>query len=535
MSAAAPLLLRGNQTPRVFTAPAYAHSAGPEVIDMAAMAGLILDPWQGQYLTAGLGETADGSWAALEVAENVPRQNGKNSGLEARQLGGLFLFEEGLQIHTAHREATAVEQFLRVVELIEGTPEFSRRCKKPKRGKGSEEIELHRDPKTGRAPRLRFRTRSSGSARGFSCDTIYFDESAYLPQSFHGELMPVLSARPHPQLWYATSAIDEEEHEHGIVFTRLRIRGLAGGEGLVYLEFSLPIDSPDDVTLEMAMDPENWLAVNPAAGNRIDLDFIAGEQRSMSARAFAVERLNVGAYPDVSDDAGRVITKEQWAAIGCKDESQGIISDRCFGLDMNPDRTRATIGSAGRRPDDLWQMAVVEHGRRTDWIVDRCVELYAEFRAPFVVDTKGPAANLIADLKNAGVEVIEADTGDYGVATSNFYDFVVNGGVRYPQPQPELSDAINDARKQKMGDAWKWSRLNSTSADITPLVACTLALWGATTREPDYATVIIAEDDEEPMEFGAQKPEVLSQADVTTCFACRTGGGCAVHNQEGDG
>jgi hypothetical protein len=41
--------------------------------------------------------------------------------------------------------------------------------------------------------------------------------------------------------------------------------------------------------------------------------------------------------------------------------------------------------------------------------------------------------------------------------------------------------------KRRSGDAWAWSRKNS-SIDISPLVAVTLALWGVETqasyREP---------------------------------------------------
>lgn len=523
----------GNQNPRIFTFPAYVNSAGPAVVDLAKMAGLVLDPWQQNYLTAGLGETADGRWASLHVASVVPRQNGKNAAMEARQLAGLFLFEEDLQIHTAHLSDTANVQFDRMVGLIEKTPEFDKRVKRVRRGKGSEEIELHKHPKTGKAPKLRFRTRTGGGGLGFSCDTLYLDESHVLPEAFYGSLIPILSARSiqgNPQVWYACSAVDEERHEHGMVMSRIRVRGIAGGSNTTYLEFSLDRDSPDDLTEEAARDPENWRFVNPAYGSRIAPDFIAGELDGNSLRAFGVERLGVGAWFDVSANAGRIITKEQWDAAACLDETQTITSNRTFAVDMSPSRGWTSIASAGKRPDGFWHVALVDRRRRNDWVVARAAELYAEFRCPFVIDNGGPAKNLIGPFEEAGIEVVEADTKDYGVATANFYDFVVSGGVRYPSPQPELSDAVNDARKAKMGDSWKWDRLNSTSADISPLVAATLALWGASTSAPQYTNVIIAEDDEEPMEFGAQTPEVLSQADVTSCFACRTGF-CPLHSQ----
>jgi hypothetical protein len=47
--------------------------------------------------------------------------------------------------------------------------------------------------------------------------------------------------------------------------------------------------------------------------------------------------------------------------------------------------------------------------------------------------------------------------------------------------QEELDAAVEGAAKRPMGDAWLWSRKNST-VDISPLVGCTLALWGSRTR-----------------------------------------------------
>jgi hypothetical protein len=43
--------------------------------------------------------------------------------------------------------------------------------------------------------------------------------------------------------------------------------------------------------------------------------------------------------------------------------------------------------------------------------------------------------------------------------------------------------AVAGAMTRPLGDAWAWSRKNST-VDISPLVACTLALWGLETLEP---------------------------------------------------
>src|SRR6516164_1948137 len=128
--------------PRILLAPDYGSSAGQEAVELAALAGLRLDAWEALVLEHALGEGPDGRWAAAEVGLCVPRQNGKNAVLEARELAGLFLLGEELIIHSAQQFKTAREHFLRLVGLVEGTAKLSRRVKRVIRSHGEEGIEM---------------------------------------------------------------------------------------------------------------------------------------------------------------------------------------------------------------------------------------------------------------------------------------------------------------------------------------------------------------------------------------------------------
>jgi phage terminase large subunit-like protein len=112
----------GAQRPRLLHVPEFVSSTGEEACELAAMAGLEMDPWQQFVLTNGLGEQPDGLWAAKEVGVEVPRQNGKGGILEARALAGLFLLGEKQIIHSAHEFATAEEALNRMEQLIDGCP-----------------------------------------------------------------------------------------------------------------------------------------------------------------------------------------------------------------------------------------------------------------------------------------------------------------------------------------------------------------------------------------------------------------------------
>jgi phage terminase large subunit-like protein len=102
-----------SQAPRICHIPASAvnFELGREAVELAAMAGLHLDPWQQFVIVNGMAQNARGKYAAFEVGFNVARQNGKGGILECRELTGLYLLNEPMQIHSAHQFDTSLEAF----------------------------------------------------------------------------------------------------------------------------------------------------------------------------------------------------------------------------------------------------------------------------------------------------------------------------------------------------------------------------------------------------------------------------------------
>lgn len=462
----------GAQEPRCLWLPPCVGSAGQEAIELADMAGLFLDPWQKLVLAHSLAERDDGKWAAFEVGLVVSRQNGKGSILEARELAGLFLLGERLIIHSAHQFDTSLEAFRRLLALVEETPEFSRRVRRVSRSHGEEGIEL----KGGQ--RIRFRTRTKGGGRGFTSDCLILDEAMDLPEVAHGALLPTLSARPNPQVWYTGSAVDRNVHEHGIVFARVRERGLKGGDrGLAFFEWSVDVDE-FAADPELASSPGAWAQANPGLGIRIAADHVALEQRSMDPHTFSVERLGVGDWPS-TDGLRRVISSEAWAAL--IDASSAPGDPLTFAIDVSPDRSFASIAVAGRRGADEHHVEVVDRRPGTGWVVDRAVELERKHGGrAWIVDAAGPVSSLLFDLaERLDVEPAVVSAQQHAQAFGLFVDAVEQGTLRH-LGSVELASALAGAVKRPLGDAWAWSRKSST-VDISPLVACTLALWGSVT------------------------------------------------------
>jgi hypothetical protein len=476
--------------PRICSVPPQLTSLGREAIELAASAGLVLDPWQQYVLDQALGRRGS-MWSAFEVGLVVARQNGKGAILEARELAGLFLFGEKLIIHSAHELATSKEHFLRIISLVEGNDEFTRRVKSVSRTNGDEGIELY-GPKGSRisgGQRLKFRSRSTRAGRGFSGDLVVLDEAMILSEATLGAILPVVSARPNPQVWYTGSAVDQFVHEDGVVFARLRERGIKGGDpSACFMEWSTDAGTPDDVTPAMAVDPAVWASANPGLGVRIAASHVANEQRSMDARTFAVERCSAGDWPPTDGTAGGVIDPARWDALA--DFDSKIAGSLVLAFDVAPDRHSAAVAAAGTRPDGTQHVEVLRAGRGTGWVVNYVAEKAAKHNAAAVIcDAASPAASLLHQFADFDIEVDALSAPDHAKACGLFFDLVAQKAVRH-LGTAELSAAVRGATKRPLGDAWAWSR-RSSLVDISPLVAATLALWGAAT-DPGEGELLMA-------------------------------------------
>lgn len=173
--------LMGSQTPRIDVTPLHVSSAGDEAVAVAKMAGLILDPWQEHVLRGSLAERPDGRWQAFEVGLIVPRQNGKGSILEARELAAMFLFGEKVTLHSAHHFKTAAEHHQRLESLIRNSElvEYMQGYNGDPHGKipGIKTGNSGMSFTAANGNRILFAARSSGSARGFTADLVVFDEA----------------------------------------------------------------------------------------------------------------------------------------------------------------------------------------------------------------------------------------------------------------------------------------------------------------------------------------------------------------------
>ncbi len=465
---------RGVQVPRVRHAPRVRANAWEDVADLAKAYGLVLDEWQENVLQAAMGERADGQWATPRVGVSVPRQNGKGALIEARELAGLLAFGEQVIVHSAHEQKTARVGFQRIVSYFENYDDLRKRVKSIISALNREEIVL----RSGQ--RLLFPARSKGSLRGFSADCLFLDEGQILGDAAWQAIQPTISARPNPQTWFfgtPPTPLDDST-----VFSRMRLGGLEGKDHrLCWCEWSADLGADLDA-------PESWAQANPALGIRISVEAIADERQSMDDDGFARERL--GMWAGTSSTA--VIDSQSWAAIA---DVQSTASDRfALAADVSPDRTVASVAFAGQRDDGSWHVELDEQRNGVGWLVGYLVARCE--RNPIrtvVIDAASPAASIVDDLEQRGVNVTTTQSRQMAAACGQFYDGVMDAWLHHID-QPQVNLALSVARKRPLGDAWAWNRKNAAS-DITPIVAATLALWGAqssSVTEPKKPSTVYA-------------------------------------------
>lgn len=484
----------GGRTPQLRVVPEYVSTSGHEVVELAATAGLLCDPWQSDILIDGLGERADGQWAARESAVVVSRQNGKGSIFEARALGGLILFGEQLIVWTAHEVKTAMEAFRRCQALFTNYDDLRRRVRRVSNQNGEEGIELL----TGQ--RLRFLARSKGAGRGFTADCLIWDEAYALTDGQVEAQMPVLSAVPNWQIWYGSSpplnSVD------GAVLMRVRRRALAHDPRLAYFGWEIPGHDLSDLSGLDLDDIGLAYATNPAMGIRITEETVVAQRAAMSAVGYARER--IGIWPQDLSEGFLVIPEADWE--DAQDPASRIDGPFALSVAVSLDRSRATICAAGYRPDGLAHVEVTANAHVIDsrpgtgWVAPRLVEILKR-RKPcaLVIDAGGPAGSLIADVEKAIVEdkalldragkpiveVTRIGTADVARGYGMFFDGVAGEDVTARDVkhlgQPELTASVAGAVTRSMGPgATTWDAKNAL-VDITPLVAATNALYGLKT------------------------------------------------------
>lgn len=452
----------GLAEPRHLILPAGIVSSGwPAIRDTSAAIGIHYDPWQQDLNRGLLAKTADGLYAADTAVMSICRQSGKTYDVGGVVFADSIIHPGTTTVWTAHRFKVSRESF-NEMRVWARRPELVPHIDYDDitTAAGNESIPFRN------GSRIVFAARERGAVRGFTkVRRLVLDEAQILTEGAMSDLVPTTNQAVNPQI--ILMGTPPKSTDPGEVFSSLRASALAGeSEGIFYIEYAA----------ETGCDLDDWEAVtkaNPSFPLRTSKRAVLRLRKLLTNDDdYAREGLGIWA------GAGKtsVIDSDTWAL--CVDETSRPTDRFALAIDISPDRSVASVGFAGQRTDGSWHVELDETRHGVGWLTayveDRCQR--NDIRA-VVVDAMSPAASLLEELKHRRVKVTVTNTRDMANACGMFYDGAMEGWLHHID-QPQLNLAVSVAGKRLLTDAWAWNRKSSAS-DITPLVACTLALWGA--------------------------------------------------------
>lgn len=351
-------------------------SGEPSLNRLAAAAGDRFDVWQRQINRIILAKSADGFWSARNAVLSIPRQTGKTY-----DIGWVAIHRAartpGMRIVWTAQHFSVIKDTFESLCAIVLRPEMSGLVD-PDHGislaAGKEEIRFRN------GSRIFFRARERGALRGVKKIALLVIDEAPAPVRLGDG---VDAADPEPRL-------EPPDHLHGHpagprdngeAFTRLRDKARAGRtHSTLYVEFTADRDADP-------LDRQQWRKANPSYPSHTSDESIANLWENLTGDDFRREALGIWDEHALS----QAIDRRQWEEATIERRRPGGVMS--FGIDMNPQRTRLTIGACMRYDDNTAHIELAEYRDTnhdgTMWAVNLIDKVW-EQTAALVIDGKAP-------------------------------------------------------------------------------------------------------------------------------------------------
>lgn len=477
---------------------------------LAGCYGLTPDPWQVDVLQSWMARRAGGKWLHPRCGLAVPRQNGKNGALEARELFGLVLLGEAI-LHTAHEIKTSRKAFRRLKEFFGEKaddpdakhPDLNALVADVRNTNGQEAIFLKdlwsvdgqvvrsvgrpdgfEVVHIARGGFIEFATRTGRGGRGTTYDLLVIDEAQHLSEEDLEAVRPVISAGPlgNSQIIYLGTPPDMDKLRDGAGEAWVRIRsGAEKARDLSWIEFGAP-DGPmpdlDDVELLYACNPALELQ-RPNGTFGLSLETVGGERAELTPAGYARERLGWWGNPEARSHRG-VIDMDQWRQLrvaGDQAAGRGVVV-----VDCSPDLEWTTIAVA-TDGDDGRPLGLIDRHEGTSWVISEDAAGRTAGQLPKILDRLDetvelaltPSAKVFAAaLTKAGHEFKQLTSTDVGAACTAYQTMIRDRATTHVG-QPELDQAARHAITRYVGDGQQWDR-RDRRIDISPMVAISVAV-----------------------------------------------------------
>jgi len=466
----------GCQEPRIRVEPPRSRSDGEDAALLMEAYGCRLDPWQRSVLDCWLGRDERGEYNVTSAGLAVPRQNGKNVCLEARELFGLIALGEHI-LHTAHQVVTSKKSFRRLAAIFTDRrhPEMMAMVKNIRWTNGEESIELI----NGGA--IEYATRSRERGRGFDgVSLLVYDEAQELTDDQMEAVMATLAASSTDTRQIIYTGTPPYPGCPGEAFRRRRVICTEDpGAHDAWHEWSIEAPSVDAIHLD---DRALWAAANPALGLRLTESFTAEELRTLPADGFARERLGWWS-PVLAHAVDYAIDATVWD--GCCSEDPKPEGKTAYGVKFSADGSEVALCGAVIPASGPARISLIERkptSAGTRWLAQWLCERYSRASC-VVIDGRNGADVLvdrIADTWKIRGSVVRPSGREVVAAASTLTDALAERSVSWYKGQEVLRESAVTATRRPISGGWGFGGDNSP-----PIEAAALALWGAKTSKRD--------------------------------------------------
>lgn len=473
--------MRGSQEPRIQIEPKRAASDGEDAALLMSAYGYELDDWQRKVLNCWLGLDENGKYCVTSAGLALPRQNGKNVCLEAREFFGLVIKGEKI-LHTAHQVRTSKKSFRRLSAMFTDKrhPEVTDIVKNIRYTNGEECIELDNGGS------IEFSARSRQAARGFDgISLVVYDEAQEITDDQVEAIMATLSASTTGTRQIIYTGTPPYPGCPGTVFRRRRMISINDpGIHDSWHEWSIEAKSIADINTE---DTCLWYMTNPALGVRLTEDFTKEEMRIMSKDGFARERLGWWS-PVVENVKETAIPQEIWDR--CRSEEPKPEGKTAYGIKFSADGSEIVLAGAVIPKEGKSRISIIDRqstGRGTQWLADWLNERYTKASC-VVIDGRNGADVLvdkIAETWRVKGSVVRPSAREMISAVSCLTDSLNEQTVTWFYGQDDLRDSAITSIKRPIAGGWGFGGDNPL-----PIEASALALWGAKNSKRDPTKVM---------------------------------------------
>lgn len=465
----------GSQEPRISVEPSRSETDGADAALLMDAYGYRLDDWQRAVLDCWLGREG-GKRNVTSAGLALPRQNGKNVCLEAREFYGLVVDGEKI-LHTAHQVRTSKKSFRRLAAMFTDKrhPEVTDIVKQIRYTNGEECIELDN------GGMIEFSARSRQAARGFDgISLVVYDEAQELTDDQVEAIMATLSASATGTRQIIYTGTPPYPGCPGDVFRRRRTICIDdAGKHDSWHEWSVAADSIDQINVE---DKNLWYMTNPALGIRLDEEFTEEELRSESKDGFARERLGWWS-PIATHEYDYAIDQSKWEA--CKSEEPKPEGKTAYGIKFSLDGSTVALCGAVIPDEGPARISLIElkqTGHGIGWLADWLNQRYKKASC-VVIDGRNGVDVLIERISDTWKykgSVIRPSVKDMIAATSTLTNALDEQSVTWFHQQEALNESAITVEKRSLGGGWCFGGENSA-----PIEAASLALWGARNSKRD--------------------------------------------------